>query len=883
MHPLKKIRSLMAVVLAGLCLGLSAAMAADPEGIPAEPPKMVFAHYMVCFRNTVDFYKREIELAQRSGIDGFALNCGAWQFNTKNDTLDADRYVDSVERIYQAAKELNSGFHLFLSPDLATLKRLPENLSDMVERFADHPAQLRYGNKIVLSSYGGSPGIFAPLIQQLKDKGRDIFFVPGLSKAPYPTSWSSRTVRSFLDGQPQMDGVFFFAPDLTTAEYIRSTATAARVADEVGKLFMAGISPSYNSPNLRDFAGFAGYDAKWRGLIQDGIRWVEIVTWNDYNEDSHLMPFHWDAKPLGGRQYFSHDEAFLDATLYYSTWFKTGVRPAIPQDKLYFAYRNRSKDLTAVWNAREQKWDDLTRDGKVVDQIHDDVNDRVYVTAFLTEPASLRVSLGDIEQKFDLPAGVSHVSIPLQPGVPHFRLERSQNLLLAVDGRKSIVGEATPENSSAGYHLANRTWTAGAAVGEALRLPAQAFGEPPAPDHAASVGGKEFAGVNFPVHDLAPGRYNIRIVYRNTGRDDARLTLFALGSADGASQQSPCYFPVSFPPTGEKSGTVSLLWSLNQKVTRLRLVSQPAPPDPAGKTHPWEGDRGIVSLDEMQLIPIKPVTAAKDGGDIPEMIHLPGGNFQMGSATGAPDERPVHEVAVAPFLLGKYEITNAQYEEFDPSHRRLRDEFSWRDSDPVIYVSWKNATDYCNWLSRKMGLAPVYTGPSAEIDAPANGFRLPTEAEWEYAASGRGQGRIYPWGSEPPTADRGNFSGTASLDAELTLQGRETVGTVPVGSYPNGASRDGIMDLAGNVAEWCDDWFRPYSEPGGFIPRYRSIRGGSWGYYNLSQRVADREFNSPAYAGYVYIGFRIVRSVLSSPPSAQEPAPPGNGNWERRK
>lgn len=85
-----------------------------------------------------------------------------------------------------------------------------------------------------------------------------------------------------------------------------------------------------------------------------------------------------------------------------------------------------------------------------------------------------------------------------------------------------------------------------------------------------------------------------------------------------------------------------------------------------------------------------------------------------------------------------------------------------------------------------------------------------------------------------------------------------------VGSFPAGASRDGVMDLAGNVTEWCGDWYQPYgdqpqSDPCEARPgNHRVLRGGSWGYYNLSQRSADREFNSQVYPGYIYLGLRVV-------------------------
>lgn len=150
------------------------------------------------------------------------------------------------------------------------------------------------------------------------------------------------------------------------------------------------------------------------------------------------------------------------------------------------------------------------------------------------------------------------------------------------------------------------------------------------------------------------------------------------------------------------------------------------------------------------------------------------------------------------------------------------------------------------------------------INLQANGFRMPTEAEWEYVASGRGEGRVYPWGKTKPDATRGNLASADVFADNSTLRSEEAAGVVAVGSYPAGASRDGVMDLAGNVAEWCSDLYNAYptnaqTNPCSQTPsNHRSIRGGSWGYYNFSQRCADREFNSQVYGGYIYIGLRIV-------------------------
>jgi formylglycine-generating enzyme required for sulfatase activity len=103
-----------------------------------------------------------------------------------------------------------------------------------------------------------------------------------------------------------------------------------------------------------------------------------------------------------------------------------------------------------------------------------------------------------------------------------------------------------------------------------------------------------------------------------------------------------------------------------------------------------------------------------------------------------------------------------------------------------------------------------------------------------------------------------------ALDYRKPWRAEAAGGTAVVGSFPAGASRDGVMDLAGNVSEWVSDWYNrydkdPVTDPYGDEPsNHRSIRGGSWGYYGFGQRASDREFNNPKYPGYIYIGFRVA-------------------------
>lgn len=242
------------------------------------------------------------------------------------------------------------------------------------------------------------------------------------------------------------------------------------------------------------------------------------------------------------------------------------------------------------------------------------------------------------------------------------------------------------------------------------------------------------------------------------------------------------------------------------------------------------------------------------------MVLVEGGTFLQGSpdseAGRSFDEGPVREVSVSAFLLGKREISFDEYDEFcSVSGRPRPDDKGWgRWSRPVMNVTWRDAVEYCNWRSRKEGLTPAYTlsGDEVTCDWTADGYRLPTEAEWEYAARGGRKSRSYPYsgGSDPEAAAwYGLNSGNR---------------THPVGG--KAANELGLFDMAGNVWEWCWDWYAGYPAgkvsdprgPGGAA--LRVVRGGA--YFNVvaNLRPAKRWFVDPAYK-FDYLGFRLARSL----------------------
>lgn len=181
-------------------------------------------------------------------------------------------------------------------------------------------------------------------------------------------------------------------------------------------------------------------------------------------------------------------------------------------------------------------------------------------------------------------------------------------------------------------------------------------------------------------------------------------------------------------------------------------------------------------------------------------------------------------VKLEPFEIARRVVTNQEYEEFDPRHKFKRDKYSNHDEQPVVYVSWFDAVQYCEWLSKKSGKT----------------YRLPTEDEWEYAA-GEGGKRIFPWGNEKPSAELANYDETRISR------------TTAVCSFPKGKTPEGVFDLAGNVWEWCADQNNRKS-------KNRIIKGGSFGLPENSITVNTRlEFN--ANLRVANVGFRLVRET----------------------
>jgi len=261
-----------------------------------------------------------------------------------------------------------------------------------------------------------------------------------------------------------------------------------------------------------------------------------------------------------------------------------------------------------------------------------------------------------------------------------------------------------------------------------------------------------------------------------------------------------------------------------------------------------------------------------DYGDGIVMVYIPEGEFTMGSNDGGNDEKPPHKVQLDGYWMGKTEVTVKQYMKFVDKTKNHYPEWLGKgnkynvetgtddyykkvglalrgDNYPIIGISWHDASAYCDWLSKKIGLK----------------FKLPTEAQWEKAACGTDK-RKYPWGNHEPFYREKWY---ANYAAHNSWEKRGEDGfefTAPVDSYSQGASPYGVLNMAGNVWEWCNDWYgsdyyknstdkNPIGPAGG---PFRVLRGGGWGDDAGGVRCANRNDGGPSGRGSG-VGFRLCQ------------------------
>jgi serine/threonine protein kinase len=255
-----------------------------------------------------------------------------------------------------------------------------------------------------------------------------------------------------------------------------------------------------------------------------------------------------------------------------------------------------------------------------------------------------------------------------------------------------------------------------------------------------------------------------------------------------------------------------------------------------------------------------------------EMVFVKGGKFDMGILDRDADEGPVHSVQLDSFYMGRHSVSQQEYEEImgkNPSSFQAEDvlesgllgigrkvEKTTIPKNPVESVSWYDAVEFCNKKSQKEGLTQCYSGTGLNIkcDYKANGYRLPTEAEWEYAARG---GKI---------SNKFEYSGSDNVDDVAWHEGNSHKRTHQIETKLS--NELAIYDMSGNVWEWCNDWYNknyykisqienPKGPDGG---KHRILRGGAWNYHRIICRITYRNYYNPL-SSFKYFGFRLVQGI----------------------
>ena len=269
---------------------------------------------------------------------------------------------------------------------------------------------------------------------------------------------------------------------------------------------------------------------------------------------------------------------------------------------------------------------------------------------------------------------------------------------------------------------------------------------------------------------------------------------------------------------------------------------------------------------------------------------IPNGSFQMGNAMAADTDTtdaPIRSVTLNAFYMGTNLVTWADWNTVRTwglanGYTDLNAGAGKAASHPALTITWYDVVKWCNARSEKDGLTPCYTLNGAvyrttNSDAvvcnwAVNGYRLPTEAEWEKAARGGLSGKRFPWGDTISQSQANYYGDTSGFSYDLGPNGNNSIGSIggspctsPVGTFP--ANGYGLYDMAGNMFEWCWDWYGPYTAGAQANPRgvtsgtSRVFRGGDW--YGTADgcRVANRNAFSPSIS-YDGVGFRIARSSL---------------------
>lgn len=425
-------------LIAAIALLFCIVAASSPVQAQALSPtaKLVFGNYMLAlptYGDSVANFKQEIQDAQNLGIDGFVLNAAAWSTEPVYQTRTANMFA--------AAQQLGTNFKLFFSLDLCCSLSVADSIA-MMNKYGSHPNYFTYNGKQVATTFIGQgqgqafwlafraalPNLyfvpnFSSTVGNFNDVSNMNFNAPGsaLINSDYSSWWGN-----------VIDGLAYFTIGAMPANLVSSSEAYAQVMAGKNKAYFAGVSPYFwvgrldaNLPRrYYDYNGGEGVAMQWDSVINvQKPLWVELITWNDFTE-SYMTPadpakmslkaYFWNMGPL-----IKSHAGYAELQRYYIRWFKSGTKPKLTQDGLFYFYRTHPKDLVAPNDSPVVKYNVL---------------DNIYVTTNLTTAATLRVTTGNAVKTFSVPAGLSHTRIPFNTGAQSFDLIRNGQTVIHLNG-----------------------------------------------------------------------------------------------------------------------------------------------------------------------------------------------------------------------------------------------------------------------------------------------------------------------------------------------------------------------------------------------------------------------------------------------------------------